>query len=179
MIKYIYQDYKDLFLYPVFFDQYYANKLDSKFTESLSLQDSRQLQELFNDPNQKSVVFFNLCNGIKVKDDNVYNGVISYSTLVGVYKDLLDDQGIRQNLIYNEGRKNDLLQYLTLLHFSRYEKTANKNSQHSLKLNPYQNITSDDSASKLSIFKHPQGKADFNLLAFLTEVRRVLTQNNP
>lgn len=175
LIKYIYQDYQDLYLYPVFFEQYYVRKVKGDLTQSLSLQDSRQLQDLFNDPTQKGVIFFNLFNGITVKEDSFYNGVISYSTLVGVYKDLLDDQAIRQNLVYNEGQKNDLLQYLTLLHFSRYEKSSSQKSPHSLKLNPYQDIVSDQSVSKLSLFKHPQNKTDFNLLAFLTEVRRVLT----
>lgn len=170
LIRYLYQDYQDLSLYPVFFEQYYVHKLKKDLSQALTLQDTRQLQELLKDPSQKAVVFFNLFNGITVKGDSFYNGVISYATLVGVYQDLLDDQGIRQNLIYNEGKKNDILQYLTLFHFSRYEKTSN----HSLKLNPYQNIISEESVAKRSLFKHLQGKADFHLLAFLTEVRRLL-----
>ncbi|ELR97888.1 hypothetical protein [Gloeocapsa sp. PCC 73106] len=177
LIKYLHQDYQDLHLYPLFFEQYYVRKLSTgELPLSLSLQDTRQLQELLHDPSQRAVVFFNLFNGITVRtgEDTFYNGVISYATLVGIYKDILDDQAIRQNLIYNEGMKNDLLQYLTLYHFSRYEKSGSTNNPISLKLNPYQQIIGDFSVSKRSLCKHPQNQADFHLLAFLTEVRRAL-----
>lgn len=176
LIKYLSQGYQDLYLYPIFVEQYYVRKLKDDLALSLSLQDTRQLRELSNDPNQKAVIFFNLFNGITVRtgEDSFYNGVISYATLLGIYNDLFDDQGIRQNLIYNEGMKNDLLQYLTLFHFSRYEKSRTAQNPISLKLNPYQQIVSDESVSKRSLCKHAQNKADFNLLAFLTEVRSAL-----
>lgn len=172
LIKYLYQDYQDLHLYPVFIEQYSVRKVKGNLEKALYLQDTSQLQKLLNDPSQQSVIFFNLFNGIAVREeDSFYNGVVSYATLVGVYEDLLDDQAIRQNLLYNQGCKNDLLQYLILFHFSRYEKTY----QPSIKLNPYQQIISEESVAKRSLFKHPEGKADFNLLAFLTEVRRVIS----
>ncbi|MBC6471519.1 MAG: hypothetical protein GDA48_00615 [Hormoscilla sp. GM102CHS1] len=66
--------------------------------------------------------------------------------------------------------KTDILQYLTLFHFSRYEKSG----KISLKLDPYENIIGDDGVGALSIVPHSTQKVEFNLLAFLTEARRAL-----
>ncbi|WP_413162967.1 hypothetical protein ACL6C3_27575 [Capilliphycus salinus ALCB114379] len=169
----------DLKIYPVFFDKYYVVNWGGK-ESSLYIQDTTELTNLVDDPSKKTVVFFNLFNGKKVgKDERFYNGVISYSTLLNIYNEgILDDQDIRLGLIYdqtsdqnNNPLKNEILQFLTLLHFSRYEQ--NKTTI-SLKLDPYENVIGDDSVSALSIFTHISKKTRFNLLAFLTEVRRAL-----
>ncbi|MEB3281058.1 MAG: hypothetical protein VKK42_19250 [Lyngbya sp.] len=169
----------DLKIYPIFFDKYYVVNLQGKET-SLYIQDTTELTKLVEDPSKKTVVFFNLFNGKKVgKDERFYNGVISYSTLLNIYNEgILDDQDIRLGLIYDETSdqnnnplKNEILQFLTLLHFSRYEQST-KNI--SLKLDPYENIIGDDSVGALSIFTQTSKKTRFNLLAFLTEVRRAL-----
>lgn len=162
-------------IYPVFFDQYYVVKLGFLKASSLYIQDTLELTSLVEDPSKKAVVFFNLFNGITVPgDERNYNGVISYATLLNIYEGILDDQDIRMGLMYDNPIKNDLLQYLTLFHFSRYEAAPKKNQNISLKLNPYQNIIGDDSVGALSIFNHMTGKVNFNLLAFLTQVRKAL-----
>jgi hypothetical protein len=93
---------------------------------------------------------------------------------LNIYKDILDDRHIYQGLIDDTQLKNDILQYLTLFHFSRYEKEAGKNARISFKLDPYENLIGDQSVGKLSLYKHMRGIADFNALAFLTKVKEVL-----
>ncbi len=163
----------DIKIYPVFFDKYYVRKAKSFKSSSFYIQDTTQLTNLAEDPKQQAVVFFNLFNGLTVGkgDDRFYNGVISYTTLLNIYPGVLDDQYIRQNLINDDSiLKNDLLQYLTLFHFSRFE----KDSSISLKLDPYENMIGEEAFSKLSVFNHMNGRIDFNSLAFLTRVNSVL-----
>lgn len=164
----------DIKLYPVFFDKYYVRKQENiKKASAFYIQDTTQLLNLAADTSQKAVVFFNLFNGISVGkgDDRFYNGVISYSTLLNIFPGVLDDQDIRLGLINDDSTlKNDLLQYLTLFHFSRFEKT----SDISLKLDPYQDILGEESFSNLSVFSHIRSDINFNSLAFLTEVKKVL-----
>jgi hypothetical protein len=157
---------EDLKIYPIFFDKYYTVPFQ-KQVSSLYIQDTVELSEIVRDPHKKSVVFFNLFNGRSVGKDNYYRGVISYTTLLNFYEGILDDTDIHVGLI-NEGvLKQDLLQYLTLYHFSRYEKTPTSKNDISLKLDPYQGIIGDESLGKLAIFHHINPKIKFNLLAFL------------
>ncbi|MBW4477173.1 MAG: hypothetical protein KME54_09900 [Tolypothrix brevis GSE-NOS-MK-07-07A] len=173
VIKALKAEHKDIKIYPMFFDKYYAVKLPEKFkSSSLYIQDTIELTNLVNDPSKQSVVFFNLFNGIDVPGEQKnYNGVISYATLLNIYKDILDDEDIRKGLIFNGSLKNDILQYLTLFHFSRYQK-ASKDIY--LKLDPYENLIGEESVGKLSLFNHMRGKSEFNSLAFLTQVKKVL-----
>ncbi len=167
------QKHNDIKIYPMFFDKYYVVKFQKKIeVSSLYIQDTAELTNLVDDQSQKSVVFFNLFNGVTVgnAEDRNYNGVISYATLLKIYEDILDDEDIYKGLIFKGELKNDILQYLTLFHFSRYEKFK----QISLKLDPYENLIGDKSVGALSLFKDMRGKGEFNLLAFLTEVKKVL-----
>ena len=172
LIRYLKTTYRDIKLYPIFYDKYYARELESIKAKSLYIQDTAELTRLLDDPSKQAAVFFNLFNGIKVgkPNDRFYHGVISYATLLNIYPKILDDEDIRQGLIYEGSLKNDILLYLTLFHFSRYESSYRMN----LKLDPYQRIIGDDSVGKLSLFPHMQGKAVFNSLAFLTEVKKAL-----
>jgi hypothetical protein len=165
---------EDMKIYPIFFDQYYTVKLADPKVKSLYIQDTLELTNIAKDPHKRSVVFFNLFNGRAVGNDKQYRGVISYTTLLNFYEGILDDTDIHVGLINESSLKQDLLQYLTLYHFSRYEKTPTQKDNISLKLNPYQRMIGDESLSKLSIFDHFKPKIKFNLLAFLTEVRRAL-----
>lgn len=170
------KNHGDIKIYPVFFNKYYVRKVkDMKQQQSLYVQETAELTRLSQDPQQQAVVFFNLFNGISVKgkdaDDRFYNGVMSYSTLLGkFYPGVLDDQNIRQDLIYQSPLKNDILQYLTLFHFSRFEKNQNM----CIKLDPYDNLIGEESVGALSIFPQMSPGVDFNSLAFLTEVKKVL-----
>ncbi|MBD1929833.1 hypothetical protein H6F74_26890 [Trichocoleus sp. FACHB-90] len=165
---------EDLKIYPVFFDKYYAVKLQSITASSLYIQDIAELETLVKDPSKQSVVFFNLFNGIQVGDEKYYNGVISYATLLNIYEGVLDDKDIRLGLMYDNSLKNELLQFLTLYHFSRYEADSTKSRNINFKLDPYEKLIGEDSVGALSIFKHMTGGVKFNSLAFLTEVRKAL-----
>ncbi|CBN55085.1 MULTISPECIES: hypothetical protein [Kamptonema] len=163
---------RDIKIYPIFFDKYFVRSFEQHRGESFYIQDIMELSNLADDPNQESVMFFNLFNGIKVDqqgDKNFYNGVISYSTLLHIYQGILDDKDIHQDLIYDGLTKDTLLHYLTIFHFSRYEARQNI----SLKLDPYERIIGDDSVGALSIFSHTGGSANFNSLAFLNKVREL------
>jgi hypothetical protein len=168
---------RDIKIYPIFFDKYYVRSFLGDKVKSFYIQDAMELESLFADTSQQAVMFFNLFNGIKVKQSgqkNFYNGVISYSTLLNIYQGILDDQDIREGLIYDTPIKNTLLHYLTIFHFYRYEASRNI----SLKLDPYERIIGDKSVGALSIFSHADGRAEFNSLAFLNKVREVLNVGN-
>ncbi|MDJ0535869.1 MAG: hypothetical protein QNJ70_25835 [Xenococcaceae cyanobacterium MO_207.B15] len=173
---------EDLKIYPVFFDKYYVVRLQGIARKSLYIQDAEELTNIVNDPTKQIAVFFNLFNGIQVAKDSYYNGVISYSTLLNIYdQKLLDTDDIYAGLINNDqerGLKNEILQLLTLFHFSRYEADTNtKYKDIQLKLDPYQNIIGDQSIGALSLFPHIQPKIEFNCLAFLNEVNDALDAN--
>ncbi|MBE9212472.1 hypothetical protein IQ247_07055 [Plectonema cf. radiosum LEGE 06105] len=160
-------------IYPMFFDKYYASKFPGKIgVNSLYIQDTVELSSLVDDPSKKSVVFFNLFNGVTIGKgaERNYNGVISYATFANIYKGILDDEDIYKGLIFNGTLKNEILQLLTLFHFSRYEKAQDIN----VKLNPYENLIGDESVGTLCLFNHMRGKSFFNSLAFLTEVKKIL-----
>ncbi len=172
LIKALKREKDDMKLYPVFFDKYYVRKFQKNLLKSLYIPDTKELTTLVSDINNQVVVFFNLFNGITVgsESERFYNGVISYSTLLNSYQGIIDDEDIYQGLIYDTPLKTDLLQYITLFHFSRYEARQNIN----LKLDPYKNIIGDDSFGAQSLFNHMTGSAEFNSLAFLTEIKKAL-----
>ena len=163
----------DIKIYPMFFEKYYAAKVTSFTSTSLYIQDTLELTNVAEDSNKQSVIFFNLFNGMQVAKDVNYNGVMSYATLLNIYDGILDDEDIREGLISQKSNlKNEILQCLTLFHFSRYEKSSNIQ----LKLDPYQNLIGDESVSKLALFPHIRVKADFNSLAFLTYIKQILNK---
>ncbi|GBF86511.1 hypothetical protein [Aphanothece sacrum] len=172
------RDRKDIKIYPVFFDKYYVLKLQEPKVTSLYIQDVSELTQLvkdIKDSSQKSIVFFNLFNGMTVPGgEKYYNGVISYTTFLNIYDEIEHETDIHTGLIDDGKLKNDLFNYLTLFHFSRYEAASGKIN---LKLDPYEQIIGEKSVGALSIFKHSNSNIDFNCLAFLTEVRRFLNIN--
>ena len=119
-------------------------------------------------------------SGIQVgkKEERYYNGVMSYSTLLNIYEqNILDTNDIYAGLIDKDeerGFKNEILQLLTLFHFSRYEADS-KDIQ--LKLDPYQNIIGEYSIGALSLFPHVKPDKQINFLAFLNEVNSALDAN--
>jgi hypothetical protein len=166
----------DLHIYPVYCDRFYVVKTDGTITESLYVDDTSELRTLLNDPARSAVVFFNLLNGLVVGQDRLYNGVVSYATLINVYDDPIYDQDIRNHLLDGSqpgSLKKDLLDFLTLLHFARYERNAKSIS---MKLDPYDGIIGSDSVGTLSLLEHMYPGTSFNMLAFLTEVRSVLNR---
>lgn len=160
---------QDLHIYPVYCDKFYIVKIVGAITESLYVDDTRELRHLVSDPNRSSVVFFNLLNGIIVggkqeRLQRLYNGVVSYATLINVYDDPIYDQDIRNHLLDGSqagSLKKDILDFLTLLHFARYEREANIIN---LKLDPYENIIGSDSVGTLGIIDHLEADIRFNML---------------
>jgi hypothetical protein len=163
----------DIKIYPMFFEKYYAVKVSGIESTSLYIQDTLELTNLAEDNNKQSVIFFNLFNGMQVAKDVNYNGVMSYATLLNIYDGILDDEDIRKGLLYNDSQlKNEILQCLTLFHFSRYEKSRDIQ----LKLDPYQNLIGDESVSQVALFSHSRVKGNFNSLAFLTHIKQILNK---
>ncbi len=166
----------DCSIYPLYCDKYYVvNLRRQQNPPALYVDDTRELTSLVTDPRQSSVVFFNLFNGLSVNKQGVYNGVVSYSTLVNVYDDIIYDQYIRTNLLDGNqpgSLKAEILDFLTLVHFSRYE----KEKAITFKLEPYHNIIGIESVGSLSLFTQAIGYVRFNALAFLTEVKGVLNR---
>lgn len=171
----------DLKLYPVFFDMYPVVRRHRAQPQSLYIQDTWELTQLMEDPSKRMVMFFNLFNGKVVEekgdpDSRFYNGVIAYSTLLNMYDGVLDDRDTYVGLLNDAGPgslKDALLTYLTLFHFARYEGAA-KGGGIVLKLDPYQHLIGDDSVGHRAMMRHMVGSTEFNLLAFLTEVRKVI-----
>lgn len=171
----------DLKLYPVFYDMYPVVRMQGVKPQSLYIQDTLELTQLMEDASRRTVMFFNLFNGkvVASKDDlesRFYHQVIAYSTLLNMYDGVLDDRDIYVGLLNDAAApslKDALLTYLTLFHFARYEGAARGGSIE-LKLDPYQHLIGDDSVGRLSMMRHMTGGAEFNLMAFLTEVRKVV-----
>lgn len=173
------KDKPDIKIYPMFFEKYYVVKMKNKVAStSLYIQDTLELTNLAEDRNKQSVIFFNLFNGLKVADDVNYHGVMSYATLLNMYDGILDDEDIRKGLIYDDDNnnqlKNEILQCLTLFHFSRYEKSGTIQ----LKLDPYENLIGDESVSQVALFPHIRNRGNFNSLAFLTHIKEILNKPN-
>ncbi|MGB8347312.1 MAG: hypothetical protein WCD86_20670, partial [Ktedonobacteraceae bacterium] len=165
-------------VYPVFCDKYYVVNQKRHIrkvsqVDSLYVDDIGELSNLVADPSKQSLVFLNLFSGASVTRQ-VYNGVMSYAALINVYEnDPTYDQYIWADLLNERTAlsiKGDLLDYITLLHFSRYEKPRDSG----FKLDPYRRTIGDTSVGKVAIFPHMKGPVHFNALAFVTLVRAVL-----
>lgn len=169
-------------IYPAFCDKYYVinrqPKSNTLQADSLYIDSVSELTTVANDPSRRSQIFFNLFSGIKVNREAIYNGVMSYATLINAYdNDPTYDQYIWSDLLNTinpDNIKSQILDFITLLHFARYEKS----SQLGFKLDPYTDIIGDKSVGTLAVFPNMNGKARFNALAFLTTVRSVLHANN-
>ncbi|MFL0648559.1 hypothetical protein AB7310_11975 [Cylindrospermopsis raciborskii UAM/DH-BiRr] len=175
VIKSLKKERDNIKIYPMFFDKYYAVKLENFKLTSLYIQDTLELTNLAEDKNKQAVIFFNLFNGFSLGDSINYHGVMSYATLLNIYDGILDDEDIRKGLIYNNSQlKDEILQCLTLFHFYRYKKTGNSQ----LKLDPYENLIGDESVTQCAVLKHIREKVDFNSLAFLTYIKSIISQKN-
>jgi hypothetical protein len=181
-------------IYPTFCDKYYVinrkleqgegqnSRANLLRADSLYIDDIGELTTVSNDPSRRSQIFFNLFNGIKVNPKAIYNGVMSYATLINVYdQDPTYDQYIWTDILNtssSNSMKKEILDFITLLHFSRYEKASQQKNPIGFKLDPYTDIIGDKSVGALSIFPNMNdGKARFNALAFLTVVRAVMHAN--
>lgn len=176
---------EDIKVYPIFFDKYSVVKQQTKTSfgqdaepDSLYIDDLGELSALAADKNKHTVIFLNVFNGQKVgrrgdSESRVYNGVVSYGTLVNMYEDTTYYQYIWQDLLGQRlpgALSTCLLDWLTLLHFLRYEKSRPDR----FKLDPYGRIIGSDSVGKCAILPHMTGRTRFNSLAFLSVVRSIL-----
>ncbi len=171
---------EDIKVYPVFCDKYYVvnHKKNSRMPEykvdSLYIDDIGELSDLVNDQSRQSRIFFNLFSGATINQNTIYNGVMSYATLTNVYKgDVIYEQYTWNDLLNKKEPQSlgaDILDYITLLHFARNEKSTDSR----FKLDPFVNIIGDKSAGKVAVIPHMLSRVRFNMLAFLTDVRAVL-----
>ncbi|KYC44090.1 hypothetical protein WA1_02825 [Scytonema hofmannii PCC 7110] len=178
LIKFLKDIADDLIIYPVLYDSYSALSIDDKTQEeTLYIQDVRQLSNLFNDPNRSQVIFFNLLtvNTIE-KARTFYNTATTYSTLLNAHPgDALDMTKVMNGLIKECQLKNDIMLYLTLFHYSRYEKKQSKLEKLLPKLDPLNDIIGDNAIGRLSARgKHCIPGLQMNYLAWLTEVNNAL-----
>lgn len=167
----------DVTLYPIFFDSYRALKRRGyrAGAHAYDIHDPKELQSLLTDPNRQAVVFYALFNGQQVGADpegQLYNGVVTYATLLNRYGDVLDDRELHLGLLADGPRKTILLRSLLAVHYARYEAAVRRGV--SLKLNPYSGIIGDHALGGFGNIPHLSGSARFNLLAFLSEVRTIL-----
>jgi len=177
LIKYL-KIADDLVIYPVLYDSYSALRIDGVLNEeTLYVQDVRQLSNVFNDPNRSQVVFFNLFTGKAVERDRIfYNTVTTYSTLLNAHPgDVIDVNKVMDGLIKEGELKNNLMLGLTLLHYSKYEKSQTKAEKSFLKLDPLNDIIGDKAIGRLSAkSQHCIPWVQMNSIAFLTEVYNAL-----
>ena len=183
IIRFLKKIADDLIIYPVLYDSYSALCIDDKTQEeTLYVQDVRQLSNLFNDPNCSQVIFFNLLTVKTIeKDKTFYNTATTYSTLLNAHPgDVLDKTKVMEGLI-NEGQlKNDIMFYLTLFHYSRYEKKQGKRETLLPKLDPLNDIIGDNAIGRLSARgKHCIPGVQMNYLAWFTEVYDALGESIP
>ena len=167
-------------IYPVFCDKYYVvnqrrNKKNKPLAvNSLYIDDFGELAHLALNSSRRTLIFLNLFSGATVNQQQIYNGVMSYSTLVNAYdSDPTYDQYIWSDVLGEhtpQSFKGELIDFITLLHFSRYEKPRKSG----FKLDPYTRVIGDTSIGKVAILPHMKSHVHFNTLAFLTLVRAVL-----
>lgn len=178
---------KSIKVYPTFCDKYSvinrklasAQKGPLLRADSLYIDDISDLTTVSNDPSRRSQIFLNLFNGIRVSPNAIYSGVMSYATLINVYaNDPTYDQYIWSDLLNSSvpnSMKAEILDFITLLHFSRYEKAGQQKHPIGFKLDPYTDIIGDSSVGARAIFPNMNdGRARFNALAFLSVVRAVM-----
>nr|BBH91690.1 hypothetical protein KTC_64410 [Thermosporothrix sp. COM3] len=181
-------------VYPIFCDKYYVVNRKPRArssvpdVNSLYIDDIGELAQVSRDTSKKAILFFNIFTGKTINPESVYNGVMSYTTLVNTYQnDVTYDQYIWSDLLSLSSENSlraEILEMLTLFHFWRFEKGneirnvnktgKDKRIQIQMKLDPYSQIIGTDSVGKLSIYPHMRSKVRFNALSYLTEVRSVL-----
>lgn len=186
IIQGVMKAFPEVLLYPVYTDRYYVVRVNPNAQkESLYVDDARELRTLMSDPNKSSVVFWNIMNGIEVKAGQdqkrhtLYNGVVSYTTLINMYDDPLYDQAIRNNLLDGGqpgSQRAAILDFLSYFHGVRYERF---HGGVQFKLDPYQGIIGFDSVGARAQVPSMDFRVRFNSLAFLTLVRGVLRRNPP
>ena len=170
---------KDMKIYPVFLDKYFVRATGSVKESSLYVRDVVDLRRIAETGGRKSAPFLHVFNGISVGPERFYNGVLAYSAVLGAHEeDVISDQDIYEGLLFDtwEGKPNhtkeDIVRYLTLFHFSRFEQVSSRRV--GFKLEPFDNVFSQQSVARLSVLPHAGGRPDFNMLAFLAEARNAI-----
>jgi hypothetical protein len=102
--------------------------------------------------------------------------VTTYSTLLNAHPgDVIDVNKVMDGLIKEGELKNNLMLGLTLLHYSKYEKSQTKAEKSFLKLDPLNDIIGDNAIGRSAAkSRHCISSVQMNSLAFLTEVYNAL-----
>lgn len=167
---------KDLMIYPLYFEQFSAIDYKNQNTkEALYVSDTREIDEHLTPNNQSIAGVLNLYSGKSVGNTNnqkkYYRSVMLYSTLCNIYQDKQMNEALYEGLVNETTLKTSLIETLIMLHYARYEATNAVN----IKINPYERIIGDDSVSARSIqtFKINNFNLRFNMLAYLTDVKKI------
>lgn len=160
-----------LMIYPAYFSHYNAFSLKAH-KEALYINDNREIDKNLENLNSAIAGIFNLYSGKVVGDGGErknYRKVILYSTLCNKYENKQCNGKIYNNLIEGSQNKEDITTFITMYHYSKYE----KDKDISIKINPYQHLIGDEGVAALSIFDLSKW-TKFNNLSFLTEVYKVI-----
>ncbi len=171
VLKMILEDKKDLEVYPVYFEQFMARNC-KEGVEALYVSDTKEMNKHITNNHKAIMEVLNLYSGKNVSTrnrDRYYASVVIYSTLYNMYKDETINKRIYKGLIENTATKEKLIEALITLHYMRYEAHNNK----TIKINPYNRLIGDDGVASKSILEDEK-HLRFNLLAYLTDVRKVL-----
>lgn len=165
----------DLLLYPIFFDSFYVSRLvpiKKDEVRSFYIHKVEELSHILQDPSQRIVPFFYLFNNLLVGSEEKYHGVTAYSTFWNFYSnDIVANQNIHLGLLYEQGPlRRDILTFLTLFHFLSNEKSVGPTA---LRRDPYRAIFGDESVGRRALYAHGNPTIQFNMLSFLTEVRKI------
>jgi hypothetical protein len=167
----------DLYLYPIFRDEYPAFRIGAIPPATWEMTDMRELQSIITDKTdgRQMAVFFNLFSNKQVgggpKIKRYYHSVVSYATLLQHYTPLINDRAIMGNLINDSEDHQSLMRALVLFHLARNETNS---TEVIIKLDPYDNIIGTDSVGAHAVRQHINDKYQFNFLSFLSFVRETM-----
>lgn len=164
-------DRSGLMIYPMYFSKYSAFSLKPS-ENALYISSNEEIDNMLQNQNSSIAGVLNLYSGKVVGNDKLYRKVIIYSTLCEKYINKQFNAKIYSRLIEDGKYKEDITRFLIMHHYARYEKADNNVT---IKVDPYDKIIGDDSVGKLSMLKNDEkGNKEFNNLAFLTEIHKVI-----
>ncbi|WP_305767086.1 hypothetical protein [Candidatus Epulonipiscium viviparus] len=167
---------KDLTIYPMYFEQFMATDYyTNRTTEALYISDTQEIDKHLTNDNKGVAGILNLYSGKLVgnksdKGTKRYRSVIIYSALCNMYSNKQLNAGIFEGLVKNNRLKQGIVQTLIMLHYARYESSAQNIT---IKINPYNRLIGDDGVGARSILEFTESPR-FNALGYLTDIKKIL-----
>lgn len=169
-----------MMIYPLYFEQFSAvdYKGDTDIHEALYVSNTSEIDHYLTNNSQSIAGVLNVYSGKAVggnsyKEGKYYRSVMLYSTLCNMYQDKQTNAALFEGLISETTLKQGLVEILIMLHYARYE--ADKKI--SIKINPYERLIGDDSVAARSVLSFEVERLkelNFNMLAYLTDVKKIL-----